>query len=743
MAQYDLNLRDYWRILRKRKFTVIVTTVMLAVLTFIFANYQKVDPIYEAVATIKISRKVSESKDFLMFGFDTGDYVETQAMLIRSFPVMVRSSKQLGMVDPKLSDEAIRNNPELLKTVLALKDQIETEKEGFTNIVNITATTEDPVLVQRMANTVAQSYRQWDFEQKNKQVNDARRFIEQQLTKVKAELETGEDEIRLYKEQIGSVPVATQASEDFRALTQTERALAETEDKLKEIGIILKHLQEEKRLPAQEDMGRPGQSPSPVYQSMKNNLNRHLVERDTLLLEFTDRHPDVKTLTIKIDETIQNMLEQLESEQNTLRRKKQSLEANLTEMKERIAGYPEIGLRLARLDRTVKVNAATYAQLQERYQDVLIRTAQRIYDVIIIRPAVTPSAPTNQPAVFAITVVGTFLGVLLGGVLAFLFETLDTSIGAIEDVESFLEVPVLGLIPFIEAAEVLKKLQEKVTTPRETDIRGHAMLLIHYDPRSNFAESFRALRTNVQYLHLEKGYKTFLVTSTNPLEGKTCISANLALTFAQMGKKTLLLDADLRKPQVHNMFGLDRHMGLTDVLLGNHPWKDTVKSIPDLLLGPFELDEILQTPGMDNLHIITCGTIPTNPAEILHSDTMNAFIEEVQEAYDYVLIDTPPVIPVSDAAILGARCDGVIFVYEVGKVGRAALKRAKFLIENVKGEVVGIVLNKIKAEVSPDFYELGYYRYYHKHSYGYGIGDDEEKRGLFGRLFRRKSSSRS
>jgi capsular exopolysaccharide synthesis family protein len=269
------------------------------------------------------------------------------------------------------------------------------------------------------------------------------------------------------------------------------------------------------------------------------------------------------------------------------------------------------------------------------------------------------------------------------------------------------------------------------------------MLLMHYDPRSNFAESFRALRTNVQYLHLEKGYKTFLVTSTNPLEGKTCISANLALTFAQMGKKTLLLDADLRKPQVHNMFGLDRHMGLTDVLLGNHPWKDTVKSIPDLLLGPFELDEILQTPGMDNLHIITCGTIPTNPAEILHSDTMNAFIEEVQEAYDYVLIDTPPVIPVSDAAILGARCDGVIFVYEVGKVGRAALKRAKFLIENVKGEVVGIVLNKIKAEVSPDFYELGYYRYYHKHSYGYGIGDDEEKRGLFGRLFRRKSSSRS
>ncbi|MDA2916159.1 polysaccharide biosynthesis tyrosine autokinase [Nitrospinae bacterium AH_259_B05_G02_I21] len=746
MAQYDFNLRDYWRVFRKRKFTVIVTTVMLAALTFIFATYQEVEPIYQASAAIKISRNVplgSGGRGAFLAAFRTGEDIDTQRLLIRSFPVMVRSAKQLGLVDPKLSAEAIRKNPELLKTVLALKDQIETEREGFTEVATITATANNPVMAQRIANTVAQAFRQWDFQQKNKQVDEARRFIERQLGTVKAELETGEDEIKLYKERTGSVPVATQASEDFSALTQAERALADTEDKLKEVSIILKHLREEKRLPAQEELGRPGASPSSVYQTMKDNLNRFLVERDTLLLEFTDQHPDVKALTIKIDETIQNMLEQLEAEQNTLRRKRESLEAKLGEMKERIAGYPQMGLRLARLDRSVKVNAATFAHLQERYQDILIRTAQRVYDVTIIRPAVPPSEPINQPAVFAITVVGIFLGVLLGGVLAFVFETLDTSIGAIEDVESFLEVPVLGLIPFIEVDKTIKKLQDKATTPLEGALKDHAMLLLHYDSRSNFAESFRALRTNIQYLHLEKDYKTFLVTSTNPLEGKTSISANLALTFAQMGKKTLLLDADLRKPNVHSMFGLNRHIGLTDILLGNQPWQETVKSVPDLLLGPFELDEILQTPGMDNLHIITCGTIPTNPTEILHSDMMSVFIEELREAYDYVLIDTPPTIPVSDAAILGARCDGVVFVYEVGKIARSALRRAKFLIENVKGEVVGIVLNKIKAEVSPDFYELGYYRYYHKDSYGRGIEDDGKKRGLLGFLFRRKSPSRS
>lgn len=741
MAQFDFNLRDYWMIIRRRRVVVIATTIMMSILTFLFAHFQKIEPIYEATASVKVElhAPLLETKGgAIPMGFAEGDYIETQAKLIRSFPVIVRVAKQLGMVGPKTSEDEIRKNPERLRIVMDLKDNIETDKEGITNIVNIIARTPDPILSERVANITAETFRQWDFEQKNKRVDETRRFVEQEITKVKAELEEGEDRIRLYKERSGSVSLETQASEDFRMLTNSELTLAETENKLKEVNSILKHLREEGRLPTQEDLGRPGASPSSVFQNMKTRLNQLLVERDTLLLEFTEQHPNVKALNVKIEETIQQMLEQLEAENNTLQRKRKNLRKKIGELRERIGSYPEASLMLARLERNVKVNAATYQQLQTRYQDILIRSAQRVYDVQIIRPAIAPDRPINQPAVYAISFVGTFLGLLLGGVLAFVFEALDTSIGAIEDIESFLEVPVLGLVPYIISDEAIQKLKEQWKDRPVEELERHALLTTHYDPRSTIAESFRALRTNIQYLNIEQGSKVFVVTSSNPEEGKTCVVANLAITFAQMGKRTLLVESDLRKPQLHRMFGLHREDGLTDVILDDRPWEEMTKSIAELLLGTFHLDDILMTPGMDNLHIITCGSMPLNPSEILLSDRMNDFLKDVRESYDFIFFDVPPVIPVSDAAILGSRVDGVIFVYEVGKVGRAALKRAKFLIENVKGKVVGIVMNKIKAEVSHDYHDLEYYRYYGS-KYAYGVEEEGKKarRGLLKRLFGR------
>lgn len=741
MAQFDFNLRDYWMILRKRKGVIIMTTVLMAVLTFLFAYYQKIEPIYEASSSIKIDLNpppLESNGRAVPMGFSEGDYVETQSKLVRSFPVMVRVAKQLGLIDRELSENAVSDTPELLRVVIDLKDKIETDKEGVTNIVNITARTGDALFSERVANISAQTFREWDFEQKNKRVDEARRFVEQELKKVKAELEGGEDDIRLSKERTGSVPLDTQASEDFRILTASELALADTESKLKEVGIILKHLREEGRLPTQEDLGRPGTSPSPVFQQMKTQLNQFLVERDTLLLEFTDQHPKVMALNVSIDETIQQMLEQLEAEDNTLERKQAELKKTIAALEERIAAYPQASLKLARLERNVRVNAATYQQLQTRYQDILIHSAQRVYDVQIIRPANAPARPVNQPAVYAISFVGTLLGLLLGGVLAFIFEALDTSIGAIADIEGFLQVPVLGLIPNIVTDEAVRKLREQWKDVPIEELEHHANLITHYDPRSTVAESFRALRTNIQYLTIAQGSKLFAVTSTNPEEGKTCVAANLAITFAQMGKRTLLIEGDLRKPQVHNTFGIPREDGLTDIILEDRPWQEVTKSIAELLMGTFHLNDILMTPGMDNLHIITCGKRPMNPSELLFSDKMNAFLSDVREAYDYVIIDVPPVIPVSDAAIIGSKVDGVLFVYEVGKAGRAALKRAKFLIENVKGKVVGIVMNKIKAEISPDYHDLEYYRYAgSKYAYGEGEPGPPPRRGLFGRLFQR------
>jgi len=297
------------------------------------------------------------------------------------------------------------------------------------------------------------------------------------------------------------------------------------------------------------------------------------------------------------------------------------------------------------------------------------------------------------------------MGLILGVVLAFGVEVFDTSMGTIEDVEESLQVPVLGVIPYLGKEDKTEKgVTEKV---RARD------LIAHYDPKSLAAEAFRSLRTNLQFMSLEIKGKSFLITSSFVQEGKTLNVVNLALSVAQTGDKVLLIEADLRKPLIHKNFGLAKEPGLTDYVLGNYDWEEVINNISDVMLGDFELDEILRTPGLDNLHILTAGTRPPNPTEILSSDRFREFLKEVRQQFDYIFIDAPPILPVADATEIAPLVDGVVLVYTVGRIGRGVLKRAKSTLDNVDAKVLGIILNNVKPEVGPDYFRY-HAQYYYK-----------------------------
>jgi capsular exopolysaccharide synthesis family protein len=360
-----------------------------------------------------------------------------------------------------------------------------------------------------------------------------------------------------------------------------------------------------------------------------------------------------------------------------------------------IASRPEID----RLQRQVRASDDVLALLRARHLEVLLAESGGAEEVRLLRPATEPRGPLGGDTL-PVVLLGGLLGLGLGAALAYVREARDASLGATEDVAADLGIPVLGLVPHIDDRASLRALVERRRDPGGVDrgtLRRHALLVTHFDARSPLAEAYRALRTAVQFVRAEWGGKVLLLTSAGAQAGTTTTAVNLALTMAQNGQRTLLVGADLRRPSVHAFFGLDREPGLTDVLLDQARWRDCVRTMTDILTGPFETGDIMAVPGLDNLNIVACGPLPPDPGQLLAQPAMARFLREVRDGYDVVLVDTPPALAFADAAIVGAHADGVLLVHRPGTRGRLGLRRARARLEQARAQVWGVVLNDVAA----------------------------------------------
>lgn len=234
------------------------------------------------------------------------------------------------------------------------------------------------------------------------------------------------------------------------------------------------------------------------------------------------------------------------------------------------------------------------------------------------------------------------------------------------------------------------------------------------DPKSPVSEAYKTLRTNIQFSSLDSRIKTLVITSSGPAEGKTTTSSNLAVTMAQGGHKTIIIDCDQRKPKLHKVFGISNTLGLSN-----------------FLIGEAKFQEVVQVTEVENLHVLTAGVRPPNPSELLASSRMKNFIEELKKEYDHIILDTPPVIMVTDAQILSRYADGSILVVASGEADKEAAVRAKELLEKVNSRILGVVLNKI------DTSRKGYYGHYYTYYYGNDGDKRGKKKGLLG-LFKKK-----
>jgi Mrp family chromosome partitioning ATPase len=245
-------------------------------------------------------------------------------------------------------------------------------------------------------------------------------------------------------------------------------------------------------------------------------------------------------------------------------------------------------------------------------------------------------------------------------------------------------------------------------------IDNQRRLITQFKPKDPCAEAYRILRSNIEFFSYQSDLKTLLVSSATKQEGKSLTISNIAIAFAQKGKKVLLLECNLRRPTLYKYFGLEKAPGITDILVKKEPWHKCLKNVSDLILGNFPIDEILKVPGLDNLHFITYGNTPLNPSELLSSTAMDTLIAAVKPYFDLVLVDAPPILPVADSMQLATKVDGVLLVYRAGKVSRSSVRLAKQRLETVKAKILGVILNGIKPETSGIQYSRVYVHYYGK-----------------------------
>ncbi len=736
MAKYDINLRDYWRIIRKRRTVVILSTIIFTVFSYLFAVIRTPEPIYEATSAVKVE-KATDLTTLLLgtVSWTSWDNVATQAVIITSFPVIEQSARQMGLIPENISSAQVRSIHKYLEVVNGLKSQIETEQEGNTNIINITANSSNATEATLLANTVAEVYRQNNVNERNKKVRETREFIERQLEVVERRLQEAEQNLRNYEKDTKLVAIDAQTTAAINRLISLENEVADLQQKRLEVKRQLGLLQQfsvGKQSVSQEAFYV--ENPSPQLAKLTTKFRDLGLRREILLNDYTEEHPEVDAVDAELANVLSEMEKELRSMLTTMDGRLQDLGKRLEAARGQAMAIPDSVLTLARLRRDVELNGDLLAQLKSKYQEVMIQESGLIEEVKIIKPALEPSNPINMPNTLTNTVTGGIIGLVVGLVLALIVETMDTSLGTIEDVEEILGIPVLGVIPSVQEFAFSEKDETGVKP------RGEP-LVTHFAPRSPVSEAYRSLRTNLQFIWKEIEAKVFLVTSSSLQEGKTYNVVNLSLSLAQAGEKVLLIDADLRRPSTHNIFGLEREPGLTDYIVGisdlKHPgedayelemgsvpefrtldgsWKGVTNTIIDVMLGKFEFDQILKTPGMDNLHIMNAGRSLLNPAEILRSPRFKEFLHEVRENYDVIIIDTPPVLPVADAFEVAPEVDGVILVYEVGRIGRGILHRAKVQLENVNSNVLGVILNNVKPDVAPDFYRYRTDYYYEQKS---------------------------
>ena len=719
-GESELSLVHYLQILYRRRYVALSAFFLVVVGVTLYTV--TATRIYEATSRLLIERDTPNVVSFqavLDQSAQTDDYYETQYAILRGRGLARRTIESLQLWNhPLLNQQPGFSVRGLLMTPInamtrwfepprpieapgaeetaaqsrvidRFLSNLNVEAVRYSRLVDVTYRTSDPVLAAKIANALGEAYIKQNVEFTSSTTKEASTFLTQQLAEQRAKLEKSEQALQAYREQTDSVSleerqnVVVQRLADLNAaVTRANTARIQKESAYNQVRAALEN-------PAAIDTV-PLILSNPFVQQQKTELAALQRQRAQLSEKLGPNHPDMVKVGVAIENAearikaeVAQIVSSMRSDYEAAMAEERSLTATLNRQKGEAQVLNRTGIEYGVLQRDNDANRQMFEALLKRTQETGISEELKAGNIRVIDQAETPRAPVS-PNTFNNLLLGLLGGLALAVGLAFAFEYGDDRIKNPDELKKSLGLPFLGMVPAL--------FDRSITTPL---ITGGAPNL--------FGESFRSIRTNVLFSSADEGSRLVVVTSSAPGEGKTAVSTNLSLALAQSGHRVLLIDADMRKPRVHEVFSQPLAPGLSNLLVGDKQMSEAIKESPQ-----------------QGLWMMPAGTFPPNPAELLGSKKFRDLTLFLQQYFDWVIIDTPPVMAVTDASIAANLAHGVLFVVGAEMTSKRVAQRAVEQLEMSQARFLGAVLNRVDLE-----HNAYYYSRYYRPEYGgyYGSGN--------------------
>ena len=735
----ELNLRQLWTIVKHR--IRLIAAVAIGLTTVVGVWTFSRTPTYEGKFRLLIgepmtTQALTDVEDKLMLdALGQGDDIdyETQIEVLRSPSILNPIIEQIVRKYPEIEYE---NLISIKKSPLAIEQLDETK------ILEISYTDADREKIQYILDLLTDAYLKYSLDERKIEVNQGIDFVKEQLPKLRKQVQLREQQLQQFRQRYNLLNPELQAEGFSKQLSNLEEKYFDTQVKLNETDSLYKLLQQQLGLNPNQAIAASYLSESPRYQELLNELQKVEVELAKESARFLDTHPIIQTLKEKRDNLLPMLQQESQkvlggrlsgaidnspelaspsalrlelnqqyveatNEREVLQIRQIALNQQIQGLKQQIKQMPILARQYTELQRELTVETESLNRFLEAQEKLQIEAAQKVVPWQLIAEPELKEAPISPKPVRNL-VLGAAAGVLLGLAAAFVAERLDPVFHSSEELSEETNLPLLGVIPLQKDLQTIEKVLElnlsklqignsRITIESETSNSDNNRKRKDGYKASGFLEAFRSLNTNIRLLGSDNTLGTMVVSSAEPGDGKSTVSTNLAQAAAAMGQRVLLIDADLRRPQIHHRLGIENEQGLSNILATGLAVEEAIQLVPQY----------------ENLSVITAGDIPPDPTRLLASKRMQQVIDELKHKgwFDLIIYDTPPVLGFADGRILAAQMNGIVLVSRIGKTDRSALKNCIDQLKLSQVSILGIVANGVTRSGSGSYY------YYYSHYY--------------------------